>query len=151
MNRSQILAGVALLILSWIVIAAISVLLTREFSDYEPPFGDYDFDACLNERNGSEWCDAYFVALQGVSDFLDETQGIAPAGAVEPSSEKLVLLVVDRYTEGLVVHEVEPLPNGECPPGPSMETVVHLTAGEGPAVVTTSMNENCEIVIDEIR
>lgn len=151
MNRNQILVVVLILILSWTAVAAVTFAITREISEYEPPFGNYDFDACLNDQNNKEWCDAYFTALQDVWDFLDEAQGTATRAVVDPSNEKLALVVVDKFSEGLVIYEMEPLPDGGCPQGPSMETVVHVTAGEGPSGVSTSVNENCEIVIDEIR
>ena len=86
-----------------------------------------------------------------MSDFLHGIDAAAPSAAIEPNNEKVVLVVVDKFSEGLVVYEMEPLPDGGCPQSPSMETVVHLTAGEGPASVSTSMNENCGIVIDDIR
>ena len=154
MNRNQILVGALILMLSWALVVAVTFAVTREFSDYDPPFGDYDFGACLNDQNSSEWCNAYFTALQDVWDFQNETQGVGTgaAAAVEPSNEKVILVVVDKFSEGTVVYEAEPLPSGECPhQSPSMETVVHVKAGEGPSGVSMSMNEKCEIVIDEIR
>ena len=65
--------------------------------------------------------------------------------------EQLTLVVVDRFAEGLVIYNLEPLPNGECPPGPAMEIIVSVGAGDGPSAVSTSINESCEIVIDEIQ
>lgn len=151
MNRNQILIAALILVLSWTTVAAVTFAVTREITDYAPPFGDFDFDVCLNDRSNREWCDAYFTALEDTWDFLNDIDGATPSAAVAPSNENVMLVVVDRFSDGLVVYEAEPLPNGECPPAPSLETVVHLTAGQGPAGVTTSMNENCEIVIDEIK
>ncbi len=70
----------------------------------------------------------------------------------ERDDTKVILVVVDRFSEGQVIYEMERLPNGECPAvTPAMEIVVHMTAGEGEMAVSTSMNDDCEIVVDEIR
>ena len=54
MNRNQMLVGALLLILSWTTVAAVTFAITREVGEYEPPFGNYDFDRCLNDKNSLE-------------------------------------------------------------------------------------------------
>ena len=150
MSRKRKLAGVALLILSWVVVAGLAIVIDCADWPFSGSESEYDFGSCPNDD--AEWCDAYFAAVNHVWEQTGKVQGGAEAVPMQTGSDgQLTLVVVDRFSEGMVVYEMDPMPNGECPPGPAMEIVVHLSPGEGPASVETSTNENCEIVIDEIR
>ena len=156
MNRNQILVGTLILVLSWTTIAAVTFAITREISEYEPPFGSYDFDVCFRDQNNSEWCKAYFTALDDIWRYAEGWEvelkdgRLMPEPTAEPSYEKVFLVVVDRWAKGMQVFFGRRLPGGECA-NPDIEINAFVSVNEGPVeVVMSKNNEDCGIVIDEI-
>ncbi|MCY4474846.1 MAG: hypothetical protein OXC83_05360 [Chloroflexi bacterium] len=147
MNRNQILVGALILILSWTTVAAVTFAITREISEYEPPFGNYyEFDTCLNEQRNLDWCNAYYTATDDMWNWLREVYLPRDSRSAVPEP-RLVLLVADELFHEQVIYETNPLPNGECR---ELETVdirflLNSYVGVRPRI---SMNDDCEIYLD---
>ena len=147
MNRNQILVGTLILILSWTTVAAVTFAITREISEYDPPFGNYyEFDTCLNEQRNLDWCHAYYTATDDMWNWLREVYLPRDTRSAMPEP-RLVLLVADEIFHEQVIYETNPLPNGECR---ELETVdirflLNSYVGVRPRI---SMNDDCEIYLD---
>lgn len=151
MNRNQILVIVLILILSWTVVAAVTFAITREISEYEPPFGNYyEFDSCLNDQRNLEWCNAYYTAVEDTWDFVHgvylPSYREIDAGAMPPE-RRAVLVVVNELFDEQVIYEITPLSDGECPQLDSVEIrfLLNSYVGVHPRI---SMNDDCEIYLD---
>ena len=147
MNRNQILVGILILVLSWTTVAAVTLAVTREISEYDPPFGNYyEFDTCLDERRNLDWCEAYYTAVDDVWNFVHEVY-LPPDRGSDAPEPRLILVVADELFHEQVIYETNPLPNGECR---ELETVeidflLNSYVGVRPRI---SMNDDCEVYLD---
>ncbi len=153
MNRNQILVGTLILVLSWTTVAAVTFAVTREISEYDPPFGnDYEFDTCLNEQRNLDWCEAYYTAIDDLWNWVDAvylprySQTVAGATPT-PRQSKLILVVSSEIFDEQVIYQMNPLPNGECR---ELETIEFgfLPHGYVGVFPRFSMNDDCEIYLD---
>ncbi len=147
MSRNQILVGTLILMLSWTTVAAVTFAITREISEYEPPFGNYyEFDSCLNDQRNLEWCNAYYTAVDDMWNWVREVYLPRHRGSAVPEPS-LVLLVADELFDEQVIYERNPLSDGECPQLDSVEIrfLLNSYVGARPRIL---MNHDCEIYLD---